>query len=441
MKKLLELRRERAEKAKELRAIHEVSVKEERDLSEDEQSSYDSVKAEIEGLDARIARAEEVEAFEADSRSFEDEAEKPEVRASVTLDAEDKKGKPGQWQHFGEQLRAVYDASRPGGRIDERLTTRAVSGASEGISTDGGFLVQSDFSEELLRAAIADSQIASRCRRVGIGAGKNGLKINAMKDLNRTDGNRLGGVQVYWEGEADEFTASKAKFTQMEWKLKKLTGLCYATDELLEDAAAMGQIMQMAFSEEFAYKIDDSILNGTGVGQMLGVLNSPCLVTQAAEGSQTADTVVGENVIKMRARQWARSRPNSVWLVNQDVEPSLHKLTFTGQTTANEFVAYRPANGLAGQQYDTLYGRPVIPIEQAKTVGDVGDIILADFSQYMIIDKGSLKSDVSIHVRFIYDETAFRFVLRIDGQPLWYSTLTPANGSNSQSPFVALAAR
>ena len=39
------------------------------------------------------------------------------------------------------------------------------------------------------------------------------------------------------------------------------------------------------------------------------------------------------------------------------------------------------------------------------------------------------------------DETAFRFILRVDGQPLWNSAVTPANGTNTISPFISLATR
>jgi hypothetical protein len=36
---------------------------------------------------------------------------------------------------------------------------------------------------------------------------------------------------------------------------------------------------------------------------------------------------------------------------------------------------------------------------------------------------------------------AFRFMLRIDGQPTWKKPLTPYQGSVTKSPFVALATR
>ena len=84
---------------------------------------------------------------------------------------------------------------------------------------------------------------------------------------------------------------------------------------------------------------------------------------------------------------------------------------------------------------------PVLEIEYADNLGDAGDLILADLSQYLLCDKGTPQSAQSIHVRFIYDEWAFRFTYRVDGQPAWGSALTPANGGDTVSPFLYLQAR
>jgi HK97 family phage major capsid protein len=86
-------------------------------------------------------------------------------------------------------------------------------------------------------------------------------------------------------------------------------------------------------------------------------------------------------------------------------------------------------------------GRPIIPIEQAPTLGTVGDISFVDWTQYMMAEKGGMQSASSIHVKFTTDETAFRFVKRVAGQPSWSSKLTPFKGSNTQSPYVTLATR
>ena len=103
--------------------------------------------------------------------------------------------------------------------------------------------------------------------------------------------------------------------------------------------------------------------------------------------------------------------------------------------------AYMPPGGLSASPYGTLFGRPVIAVEYCATLGTLGDIMLVDLNEYLMIDKGGMESASSIHVRFIYDETTFRFVYRVDGQPIWNSALTPFKGTNTQSPYVVLAAR
>jgi HK97 family phage major capsid protein len=264
--------------------------------------------------------------------------------------------------------------------------------------------------------------------------------MRAIAETSRVRGSRWGGVRVYWLEEAGDKTASAPKFRKMELELKKIAGLCYATDELLEDATALGSIISQAFPEEFAWEFDDAIIRGNGAGQPLGILNSPALVTVAAQGGQPVDTIVYENIVNMWTRMIASSRGNAAWYINQDIEPQLFTMALV--VGAGGVPVYLPANGAAGAPYGTLMGRPVLPIEQASTLGNVGDIMLLDLSQYLWIDKGGIKTNDSIHVRFTNDETVFRFVARVDGQPLWNSPLTPATGSaNTLSPFVTLAAR
>ncbi len=122
-----------------------------------------------------------------------------------------------------------------------------------------------------------------------------------------------------------------------------------------------------------------------------------------------------------------------------DIEPQLFTMSLT--VGSGGVPVYMPAGGVSGTPYSTLFGRPVIPLEQCQTLGTPGDIILADFSQYLLIDKGGINAASSIHVRFLYDENVFRFIYRVDGQPIWNQPVTPFKGSSTKSPFVALAAR
>lgn len=424
MKKILEMKAKREDARLKAMAVLNKAEAEDRFLSEEEQKDIDKYEEEIRAWDESIGRAEKLLAIEPEDRS----SEKPEVKPTPAKDNEKR------FSSFGEQLMAAYRAAMPGGKVDERLSTRAASGLNETTPSDGGFLVQQDFVTELLKKTYETGILASKVKKIPISTNANGMKINAIDEDSRANGSRWGGVQTYWEGEADEITASKPKFRQMELSLKKLTGLCYATDELLQDAAALEAVIRQAFAEEFGFKIDDAILSGSGEGEPLGILNSGAIVTVAKEASQT-DTITVENLIKMWNRLWSRSRANAVWYINQELEPYLYTLKIGDKPV------YIPAGGLSEKPYGTLFGRPVVPIEQCSATGEVGDIILADIGQYLLIDKGGVKSASSIHVRFLYDENVFRFIYRVDGKPIWTKPLTPYKGSATVSPFVTLAKR
>lgn len=424
MKKILEMKAKREDARLKAMAVLNKAEAEDRFLSEEEQKDIDKYEEEIRAWDESIGRAEKLLAIEPEDRS----TEKPEVKPTPAKDNEKR------FSSFGEQLMAAYRAAMPGGKVDERLSTRAASGLNETTPSDGGFLVQQDFVTELLKRTYETGILASKVKKIPISTNANGMKINAIDEDSRANGSRWGGVQTYWEGEADEITASKPKFRQMELSLKKLTGLCYATDELLQDAAALEAVIRQAFAEEFGFKIDDAILSGSGEGEPLGILNSGAIVTVTKEASQT-DTITVENLIKMWNRLWSRSRANAVWYINQELEPYLYTLKIGDKPV------YIPAGGLSEKPYGTLFGRPVVPIEQCSAAGEVGDIILADIGQYLLIDKGGIKSASSIHVRFLYDENVFRFIYRVDGKPIWTKPLTPYKGSATVSPFVTLAKR
>jgi HK97 family phage major capsid protein len=351
--------------------------------------------------------------------------------------------KKDRFGSFGEQLAAVMRAGLPGGHADPRLFNirGAATGLNETVPSEGGFLVQQDFSSTLLQEVFQTGILASKCKRVTISGNANSIKINGVDETSRAS-TRYGGIIGYWEEEAAEKTASKPKFRKIELSLKKLVGLCYATDELLDDATALESVIRTGFVSEFGFLLDDAIINGTGAGQPFGILASGCLVSVGKETGQTAATVVAENVIKMYSRIFASSRPSAVWLINQNIEPQLFTMSLAVGTGG--IPIYMPAGGLSGQPYGTLFGRPVIAIEQAATLGTQGDILLADLTNgYILAEKGGVQAAMSIHCRFIYDESVFRFVLRVDGQPVRASALTPYKGGSSytQSHFVALDTR
>ncbi len=345
------------------------------------------------------------------------------------------------FRNFGEFALAVKDACQPGKRPDDRLAihAKAASGLGEAFGSDGGFLVPTEYAQRLLERIFAPNNLLGMTDTYSIAGNSMSFPRNA--ESSRANGSRWGGVRAYWREEGDQATASKPTFGRLQLNLHKLFVLIHASDELLADAQglALEQYLLRVATEEINFVVGDSIINGTGAGQPLGILQAPCLITVDKEFGQAAATVVAQNLVNMWSRLWAPCRSNAVWFINQDVESQLHTMTVGTGSAAT--LAYLPPGGLSAKPYATLLGRPVVPVEWCATLGTVGDVILADLRHYVTITRGMIDAQMSIHLRFDYDESTFRFIFRVDGQPWWSAPLTPYKGTNTQSCFVALQTR
>lgn len=391
-----------------------------------------------------LEELDELEARQAFDNNYYEPSQKPYRTPVDSRQEVEERRESGRFASLGEQLISVYQSGLPGGRTDRRLyqiaEKRAASGLSEGTPSEGGFLVDQDFSSMLLETIWAESQILNQIPKLPISANSNGIKVPGIDESSRVDGSRAGGIRAYWKSEAAEKTKSKPTFRQIELDLNKLIGVAYTTDEMLSDAPLLDRVITNGFRKEFAFMLTNGVINGTGVGQLLGFMQSGCLITVSKQAGQASQTVVAENIFDMYSRLFASSKKSAMWLINQDILPQLYSMSIAVGTGG--IPVFQPANGIAGQPYNSLLGCPVIEIEQAQTLGTIGDITLCDFKNgYIMAEKGGLQKDISIHVRFIYDESVFRFVLRIDGQPVLASPVTPFTGTNTQSHFIALETR
>lgn len=137
---------------------------------------------------------------------------------------------------------------------------------------------------------------------------------------------------------------------------------------------------------------------------------------------------------------WARRYlgvQDYVWFAHASVMPQLYQMA-----VSNEPV-YVPPGGFSASPYGALFGRPVIETEYNPVLGANGALVLASPSQYALISKGGVQAASSIHVKFVEDETAFRFVYRVDGQGLWASPVTAYASTATGftvSPFIQLSA-
>jgi HK97 family phage major capsid protein len=350
---------------------------------------------------------------------------------------------PAPLGNFFRDVKLAGDRNGGIASIDaaKRLRNAPTTFGSENVGADGGFAVPPEFRAEILQKVLGEDQLISLCDQVETGSNS----LTVPKDETTPWGSA--GIQAYWGGEAQQLKQSKAALENATIRLDKLTAFVPVSNELLEDAPALGSYLQRKTPQVMQFKINDAIINGTGAGQPLGILNSPCLVTVNKESSQPSATLLAANVIKMYNRMLAEWRTSAVWLVNEDVTQQLMQMTVNVQNVAGTenvggWPVFVPPGRLSDAPFGALFGRPIVPTQACQTLGTVGDIIFASLGQYAaIIKAGGIQAVTSIHVFFDYDMTVFRFVFRMGGQPWWSTTLAAKNGSNTYSPFVALQTR
>ena len=449
------LRQNLIQLAEHSRDIQAAADAENRALTDEENAKIDENTANFERIDKDLKRREKIEAqnaslaqpqarqtapspvpaAQAQATSPQAAAQQPAANYRMPRDPVEQ-NRHG-FLDFGEFARSVCRGSRPvNAVIDPRLIMDAPTTITqEGVGVDGGFLVPPEFRREIMQLIMDEEDLLSRTDEGTTSSNS----VTEPKD-ETTPWQDSGGVQVYWDGEADQMTQSKVSLKENTTRLNKLTCLVPVTEEQIEDASQIDSYLRRKVPGKMSFKISNAIINGNGAGKPLGFMNSGALVTVAKESGQAADTIVYENITKMWARMYGPSRRNAVWLHNQDIEPQLDTMSFEG--TSSSVPAYFPPGGIADSPYGRLKGRPLIPTQAAQTVGDLGDIMLVDLKQYQTIKKTTgMRTDVSMHLWFDYDVSAFRFILRIAGQPYLSAPIDPLNGSATLSPFVALAAR
>jgi len=344
------------------------------------------------------------------------------AQAAVTLDEADQ-----PWKSKGEFFMAVKNAAIMPSQLDPRLKSLKATGLSEAQPSQAGFLVPQTTApgiiEKMYGTGTLLSLFGNRDQVLG-----NNMSYNVVDETSRATGSRYGGLQAYWLNEGGTKTASKPKFRQLELKLKKVTALVVATDELLEDAPALESWLTRTVPDELRFMVEDAIVNGDGVGKPLGFRNGPIVSATRTDANEIDPLDLG----RMWAARWAGVN-DYIWLGNQSIFPQLLTLAIGNSPV------FLPPGGLSGLPYGTLLGRPYYDVEYLPTLGTAGDLMLISPSQYQLIEKGGVQTASSIHVYFTTDESAFRFVYRVDGAPIWNSTLTGFDGG-TYAPAVQLAA-
>jgi len=344
--------------------------------------------------------------------------------------------KTGGFSSLGEflvKVRKACDGVRDNsaGSPDSRLTKTA-GHMETGEDSQGGYLVPEQWAQEIYHAALEDSIVRSRA--TVLRATSDSLKVRVLKDSDRSS-NYFGGITFTWTAETGSKVAaiSKPALAEVELTPHKLVGSCFVSNELEDDYGAFGDFMAKSFGQAIRFEEDDMFLNGTGAGQPLGIMNGGLMISVTRNANSKVDWPDFANMAKrLLPDSWKRA----VWLINPDVMDELLEST---ASAANQVPMFNASEM-------TILSLPIIVTEKCEAMGTTGDVILADFGagHYLIADR-EMRISASRHVKygqgnygFITDETFWKVVLRVDGQPLLSADITPKRGANDLGPFVCL---
>jgi HK97 family phage major capsid protein len=340
------------------------------------------------------------------------------------------------YQGSADYFKSIWHlADRGNAQIADKL--RAMRNAfSSTVPSEGGFLIPETLRSELLRISLETSIVRPRARVIPMESLR--VPFPAIDSTSNVS-SVYGGIVGYWTEESGTLTASSASFGRIILDAKKLTAYTEVPNELISDSALSFQaFIDQIFPEALGFYEDDAFINGNGVGQPAGFLNCLASVSVSAESGQATATIVWQNIVKMYARMLPSSLNRCVWIAAPDTFPELATMALAVGTGGS---AIWLNNGASGPPM-TILGRPVIFSEKMPTLGTTGDISLVDLSYYLIGDRQVMSAMSSPHFKFSNDQTAYRVIERVDGQPWLKSAITPRNNSSSTlSPFVQIATR
>jgi HK97 family phage major capsid protein len=303
-------------------------------------------------------------------------------------------------------------------------------------SGDGGVYIPEAINAGLMNSIVPQTVMVQRTTSFGIDVPTGSVTVPVWDTFDESTGD-YAGFASSWTAEGATISEDEPVVGHMEFRPHKLATRTKLTNELLQDALPIFETQFRRHLElHVARRLDYTLVNGTGAGQPLGILNAPATIAVDKESMQTADTIVYENVINMLARLHPSCFEGAVWLAHPSTLPALMKMfaVDSGTTTATHIMVQQADGSFR------MLGRPLLFTEQLPILGDKGDLILADLSRYLIGYRLRTTIETSRDAGFSDDTTHIRMRTRLDGMPAWSKAFTPQAGS-TLSCFVTLAER
>lgn len=351
-------------------------------------------------------------------------------------------GLDGVFNSASEYLRTTLSGIRNVHELsgDDRDRFERVRNYTSQTGEGGGFLIPEEFRSEIFSGPELEAAIV-RPNATVVPMGSKTLRYPAV-DFTTEVGEIWGGMIFYWMDEQGTIPDTSAAFAEIEFNANRLAGAAKVPNDTLKDAGALDAWLRTNLPRGIREFEERAFLKGDGVKKPLGALHAanPALVVAGDESGQSTASITWNNVLAMASRLLPESWERAIWVITPDALPEIMTMAVS-VGTGGSAVMIEPGGGTASPRM-TLLGRPIRWSRKAPAaMGTQGDINLVDFSLYGVGDRQDVRVETSEHAFFFQDQTAFKVIERVDGQPLLLAPLTPENGGPTLSAFVQLETR
>lgn len=326
-------------------------------LSAEDDNTYKDMETEVAQLTDSIHRMERREEIEAE---LSKPTSKPLTGKPMKADG-DKAAKTGRASD--EYKKALLQAMRTNFRQINNVL-------QEGIDPQGGYLVPDEYDKRLIDILTEENVMRTLGTNITT-SGEHKINIAATKPA------------AAWIEEGGTLTFGDATFDQIILDAHKLHVAIKVTEELLYDNAFnLENYILTQFGKALSNAEEDAFINGTGVGQPLGILaetgGAQVGVTSASSTKVTADEII--NLVYSLKRPY---RKNAVFLANDVCVAELRKLKDNnGQYLWQPSLQAGEPDRVLGYK---VYTSPYFPV---PTAGGTA-VAFGDFSYYNIGDRGT----------------------------------------------------
>jgi HK97 family phage major capsid protein len=401
----LELYQKRAKALEDARSFHEKAVNEKREMTQEEQNSYDAAMNEFRDLHKQIQESDRLETIQKAKDALNEKRERfdfrtipnyPEIRGVNKEKETELRGKFSGYLGHGQ------------GSVAEQ-EYRALQ---QDNATQAGYLVApQSFMAEIIQDLYKDTFFRQLARVLPplVKADSLGVPTKTANMSNFAWGSELGAPN------ADSTLA----FGKREFRPHPATGEILVSKTLIRNAAiSPDMIVREEIANEVAENLEQAYMTGTGVNQPLGVFvasNDGITTGQDVSTGNTATTITFDNLIEckykiVKTKYWPRLN----WIFHPDAVKMLAKIK-------NGDGDYIWRTSITMSEPDRLLNFPVRMSEFAPNTFTTGKYVglLGDFnSGYWIVDSLGMEIQVLYELYARSNQVDYIYRIETDGAPV-----------------------